>query len=142
MLINNAGITGIMNKEMTSEGLEKMMATNYFGPYLLTHKLLDHLTTSAPSRIIFVSSIAYRLTSGLDLENMNAEKSYNYAKIYYDSKLALLFLMKELVKRLERSEITVNCLHPGSVDTNLFNNFDFYLRLLLKTIFIPFLWRM
>ena len=76
MLINNAGITGIMNKEMTSEGLEKMMATNYFGPYLLTHKLLDHLTTNAPSRIIFVSSIAYRLTNGLDLENMNEEKSY------------------------------------------------------------------
>ena len=42
VLINNAGITGIMNKEMTSEGLEKMMATNYFDPYLLTHKLLNH----------------------------------------------------------------------------------------------------
>ena len=34
------------------------MHTNYFGPFLLTHLLLEPLKAAAPSRIVWVSSEA------------------------------------------------------------------------------------
>jgi len=39
ILVNNAGIAGL-RKTFTEEGLELQFATNHFGPFLLTNKLL------------------------------------------------------------------------------------------------------
>ena len=55
VLINNAGAT-FSKREVTSEGFERNFAVNYLGPFLLTHELLGLLKSSAPSRIINVSS--------------------------------------------------------------------------------------
>ena len=44
VLINNAAIYK-SHREMTSEGLELMFATNHVGPFLLTNLLLDKLKT-------------------------------------------------------------------------------------------------
>ena len=35
-------ISGLISKKTTAEGLEFMYATNYFGPFLLTHLLLGN----------------------------------------------------------------------------------------------------
>ena len=43
---------------VTAEGWELIFATDYIGPFLLTHLLLPLLRTSAPSRVVNVSSIA------------------------------------------------------------------------------------
>jgi len=40
VLIHNAGFATIFKKEITEDGLEKTMATNHFGPFLLTHLLI------------------------------------------------------------------------------------------------------
>ena len=48
-LVNNAGVF-LVPHDFTQEGFETVVGTNYFGPFLLTHLLLDKLRDSAPSR--------------------------------------------------------------------------------------------
>lgn len=40
VLIHNAGTAETFMKKVTEDGLEQTMATNYFGPFLLTHLLI------------------------------------------------------------------------------------------------------
>lgn len=40
VLINNAGVANTFGKKVTEDGLELTMATNQYGPFLLTHLLL------------------------------------------------------------------------------------------------------
>lgn len=40
VLINNAGVANAFGKKITADGLELTMATNQYGPFLLTHLLL------------------------------------------------------------------------------------------------------
>lgn len=54
-LINNAGVFMPKHKK-TPEGFEVTLATNYFGPFFLTHLLMDLLKASAPSRVVWVVS--------------------------------------------------------------------------------------
>lgn len=59
VLINNAGIslpTDGRQEPRTSYGVEKQLATNVYGPLLLTQHLLPMLKASTPSRIVFMAS--------------------------------------------------------------------------------------
>lgn len=40
VLVNNAGVANTFGKQITDDGLELTMATNQYGPFLLTHLLL------------------------------------------------------------------------------------------------------
>lgn len=40
VLVNNAGVANTFGKKITEDGLELTMATNQYGPFLLTHLLL------------------------------------------------------------------------------------------------------
>lgn len=40
VLVNNAGVANAFGKKITEDGLELTMATNQYGPFLLTHLLL------------------------------------------------------------------------------------------------------
>ena len=61
-LVNNAGIGNYGGTSGTattnSEGWDVIFATNYIGPFLLTHLLMPVLRRSAPARVVNVSSIA------------------------------------------------------------------------------------
>lgn len=133
ILINNAGVTGIVSKMITDEGLEYMYATNYFGPFLLTNLLIDLLKRSTPSRIVNVSSIAH-IWGTVELDNLNSEQSYSTGQVYFGSKLALVIFTRELAKRLEGTGVTANSLHPGTVRTDLLRHLPAYLRLPLNAI--------
>ncbi len=78
VLINNAGAT-FSKREVTSEGFERNFAVNYLGPFLLTHELLELLKSSAPSRIINVSS-GLAKNGKVDLDDLQSEKSFAEAK--------------------------------------------------------------
>jgi len=117
VLVNNAAIISTKRLE-TDDGYELQFGVNHLAPFLLTNLLLDKLKTSAPSRIINVSSGAYKFGT-LSFNDLHSEKNYRTFKAYGQSKLANILFTYELSRRLQGSQVTVNCLHPGAVSTNL-----------------------
>lgn len=132
VLIHNAGYAQTFKKTVTDDGLEMTMATNHYGPFLLTHLLIDLMKKSAPARIVVVASELYRLAF-LNLENPNPTTTFP-AYLYYVSKYANICFTKELARRLEGTNVTANCLHPGMVDSGIWRNVPFPLNLPLSLI--------
>jgi len=118
VLIHNAGYGGAFTNFKSVDGNELTMATNHYGPFLLTHLLIDVLKKSAPSRIVVVSSACYNI-GGRKLKGP-LKKWPLY--LYCTSKCANIMFMKELARRLEGTEVTANCVHPGCTDTNIWRN--------------------
>jgi len=116
LLINNAGM--VSTRRRTSvDGFELTFATNHLGPFLLTALLSDHLDEAA--RIVMVASrIHYR--GRLDLAVVtDSQVRYGATAAYAQSKLANVMHSFALARRMAGSGISVNCLHPGVVATNL-----------------------
>lgn len=96
------------------------------GHFLLTHLLLDLIKRSTPARVVVVASVAHTWT-GLRLDDINSEGSYDPIKAYGQSKLANVLFARSLAKRLQgeagrpagrpRSKITarhiLNLSHAG-----------------------------
>jgi len=116
LLVNNAGM--VSTRRRTSvDGFELTFATNHLGPFLLTALLSDHLDEAA--RVVMVASrIHYR--GRLDLDAVtDARARYGATAAYAQSKLANVMHTFALARRLAGTGISVNCLHPGVVSTNL-----------------------
>ncbi|MFW9980917.1 MAG: SDR family oxidoreductase [Candidatus Thorarchaeota archaeon] len=117
VLINNAGAV-FSKREVTSEGFERTLAVNYLAPFLLTHNLLSLLKTSAPSRVINLSSgLANR--AKLNLEDLQSESGYKSREVYGSAKLKVEMFTYEMARRLENTGVSVNVVRPGFVATNL-----------------------
>ncbi len=120
VLVNNAG--GLVpTRQLSADGIEKTFATNHLGYFLLTNLLLDLLVKSAPSRIVNVSSDLHRFAK-LDFSNLQSERKYAQFQAYALSKLANVLFTYELARRLDGKRVTVNCVHPGGVNSNFYNN--------------------
>lgn len=117
VLINNAGVYGCPFSRTENE-LEMQMGVNHFGHFLLTDLLLDKLKSSAPSRVVVVSSGLHKYGK-IDFENFNCEEGYNGEDVYKNSKLANNLFARELTRRLEGTGVSVYCLRPGMVRSNL-----------------------
>lgn len=117
VLLNNAGVTEF-SLSKTIDGIETTFAVNTLAPFLLTSLLLDKLESSAPSRIVNVSSDASD-GAKIDFENLQGEKKYSMFGNYGQSKLALNLLTVEFSRRLSGSGVTANFLHPGVIRTDL-----------------------
>jgi NAD(P)-dependent dehydrogenase (short-subunit alcohol dehydrogenase family) len=124
VLMNNAGVMAIPERKLTSDGFEKTFQSNHLGHFVLTASLFPKLASNA--RIINVSSLAYQISSGsggLEIDNLNGEKSYGPWKSYGQSKLANILFTQELQRRIDATgnskNIIVTALHPGAVNTDL-----------------------
>ncbi|MER5458605.1 oxidoreductase [Micromonospora sp. NPDC002389] len=121
LLVNNAGValTG-PRPALTADGFDMQMGTNALGPYALTGLLLDRLTAGRQPRVVTVSSIVHR-RRGLDLADLNSEKSYHGPTAYSRSKLVTTILGLELDRRLRAtgSPLISVLAHPGMTSTNL-----------------------
>lgn len=116
VLINNAGVYR-PKRSITQEGIEETFAVNYIAPFLLTNLLIDLLRNAKSSRIVNVVS---RIQSNhFDFKNLHFEKGYTGVKAYARSKTALVLFTYLLADKLKDKDITVNCLHPGVINTKL-----------------------
>jgi retinol dehydrogenase-14 len=136
VLVNNAGAFKTRRTE-TPDGIEMTLAVNHLAPFLLTNLLLDLLKESAPSRIINVSSDAQRLGK-IDLDDLQSERRYRAFPVYGKSKLANIMFTYELAERLHDTDVTANCMHPGSVSTD-FGKGERGVSMLLFRAFKPFM---
>lgn len=131
VLVNNAG-TVFAERGLTEDGIERTFAVNHLGYFLLTNLLLGHLERSAPARIVNVASTAH-YSGTLDFDDLGFERGgYSVMKAYGRSKLGNVLFTRALAQRLDPSKVTVNCLHPGAVATNIWSHAPAFARPILK----------
>lgn len=120
LLVNNAGIMASPYRR-TADGLESQMATNHFGPFLLTGLLLEQLVASGAGRVVTLSSQMHRLARSAPLGDPRARRRYSRWRVYGQAKLANLLFTFELDRRLRRAGLPVSALaaHPGLSGTHL-----------------------
>jgi NAD(P)-dependent dehydrogenase (short-subunit alcohol dehydrogenase family) len=128
-LINNAGIVSTRHR-FSKDGHELTFATNHLGPFLLTRLLLPAMAPAA--RIINVASKMH-YSGRMDLDTVDDPRArYRPVAAYSRSKLANVLDTFVLARQLAGRGITVNCLHPGVVNTNLLPGWLNVLRPLFK----------
>ena len=103
---------------LTDEGIETNFATNHLSSFLLTHLLLRLLRSSAPARVIAVSSSVHTRVKMVDLTSV-ATGAPLTPDSYQTSKLLNILFVRDLARRLAGTGITANAADPGFVRTNL-----------------------
>ncbi|XP_013189184.1 retinol dehydrogenase 13-like [Amyelois transitella] len=120
ILVNNAGVNAATER-LTEDGFNFIYQVNYFGTVLLTLLLLPLLKRNGkpdePSRIVNTSSISHKLGK-VDFESW--KKTNHHFKCYPNSKLCIAMFSRELAKRNEYLNVTVNVIDPGIVGTRIY----------------------
>jgi len=115
VLVNNAGIgsdvPGGAARLESADGYELRFAVNYLAGFALTRLLLPLLKSSAPSRIVNVSSLGQQ---AIDFDDVMLTRGYSGVRAYCQSKLAQILFTIDLAEQLEGTGVTVNALHPAT----------------------------
>jgi 3-oxoacyl-[acyl-carrier protein] reductase len=108
ILVNNAGIAGANAKTWETDPVEwrRVLDINLTGPFLCCHAVIPHLLRNGYGRIVNIASIAGK------------EGNPNAAH-YSASKAGVIALTKSLGKELATSNITVNCITPAVIATDI-----------------------
>lgn len=113
ILINNAGVGFIFDstRKFSAEGHEMHFAVNYLAHYLLTERLLPLIVSSAPARIINVSSGSQ---TPIDFDDVMMAKGYNGGRGYAQSKLAQVMMTIDMAPALAKQGVLTYSLHPAT----------------------------
>lgn len=107
VLINNAGIAQRkLFTDITDEDFEKMLNNNLYSAFYATQESVKYMIKSHSGCIINISSM-YGITGG------SCEVHYSMAKAGIDG------MTKALAKELGPSNIRVNSIAPGAIDTDM-----------------------
>lgn len=117
ILVNNAG-SYYNRRHIALQKVERTFLVNHLAPFLLTGLLLSTIKSSAPARIVNVSSGAH-IYDSMDFNNLGFQKGYFGIKAYARSKLANILFTYELARRLGENGVAVNAVHPGQVATDI-----------------------
>ena len=122
ILINNAGIMALPERTLTADGFEAQFGTNHLAHFLLFQLLKPTMLKSATpefaSRVVCVSSSGHRI-SGVHLDDLQLEKSYDPWVGYGQSKTSNIYMANELDRRYGAKGLHGYSLHPGGIWTGL-----------------------
>ncbi|XP_054265922.1 retinol dehydrogenase 12-like isoform X2 [Macrosteles quadrilineatus] len=125
-LLNNAGLFHVPY-QLTKDGFDVTLQTNYLGPFLLIYLLLDILKESSPSRIVNVGSESHRYLTSLNISEVikdyNEHGDFDEFMFYGTTKLCIMLLTSKLAKLLNGSGVSVNSVNPGNVRSNIHRHF-------------------
>ena len=113
----------------TPDGLELMLATNYFGPFLLTNLLRDRLIGGG--RVITVTAPS---TTHVDMERLFSKDRFNALHTFGATKALGLMFTFELARRAKRWDVRANAFHPGLVRSELMREAARPIRLLTRIV--------
>lgn len=126
VLFCNAGL-GFGPYKQSTDGLEMMLQVNYLSHFVMIAKLLPIMLHSGQDcRIILMASRAHK-RSRFDIQTMNytgSASSFPGLDYYGRSKLYQIMQTYTMSKRLKDSNITINCMHPGVVETELWRDIE------------------
>ncbi|MCM0675276.1 SDR family NAD(P)-dependent oxidoreductase [Micromonospora phytophila] len=123
-LVANAGIMAVSDRQLTGEGWELQLATNYLGHFALARGLRDSLRAAGSARVVVVSSGA-QLRAGVDFDDPQFDRRpYDPWTAYSQSKAADALLAVGIARRWAADGITANALSPGVIHTNLQRHLD------------------
>ena len=107
ILVNNAGITrDNLLARMTDEEWDDVLATNLKSVFRLSRAVLRAMMKARGGRIISISSV---------VGSMGNSGQANYAA----SKAGMIGFTKSLAQEIGSRNITVNCVAPGFIDTDM-----------------------
>jgi NAD(P)-dependent dehydrogenase (short-subunit alcohol dehydrogenase family) len=119
VLANLAGAI-YFEKQLTSEGIERMFAINYLNQFFLTTQLLDMLKESRPARVITVlGNPRFLGNPKINFEDLQSTKKFSGMAALGQGMFARAFFALELARRLEGTGVTSVSFHPGNVKSNL-----------------------
>lgn len=98
----------------TKDGFELMLATNHFGPFLLTNLLRDRLIGGG--RVITVAAPS---TTRVEMERLMSKQDFRAMRTFGATKAANLMITFELARRAKRWDVRANAFHPGLVRSEL-----------------------
>ena len=106
-LVNNAGIGlgGVLGTMHQSE-IDRVLATNLAGPIALTKYISRSMLARGEGRIVNISSII-------------ATTGFHALSVYAASKAGLEGFTRSLARELGKMKITVNCVAPGYMETDM-----------------------
>lgn len=121
ILCNNAGISSTLNKRIiTADGFELLHQVNFLSHVLLTLSLLPALAQApAPRVLCTTSNMQYLGVFNLANANKGGDVAYPNNKLYFQTWLTEL--QARLAQNPKYSHIVVHGVHPGYVQTNLWN---------------------
>lgn len=110
LLVNNAGVDLVkMINDTTFDDFDYIMKVNLYSPYFLARGVAKHMIDAKYGNIINISSI-------LGITGGSCESAYSISKAGLDG------LTKSLAQELGPSNIRVNSIAPGLIDTKMNSN--------------------
>jgi len=107
IIVNNAGITrDAMMHRMTPDMWNEVISVNLSSMFNMVHPVLDGMRSRGWGRIVNISSI-------------NGQKGQMGQTNYSASKAGVIGFTKALAQEVARKGITVNCVAPGYINTEM-----------------------
>jgi len=121
ILVLNAATGGTRQREVTPDGNELVMATNYLGHFALTGMLLDSLRRASRARVVTLGSLTAK-RARIRPDDLNLERRWSSGRAYSTSKLAMVMFARQLQMRSTASDwgLNAHCAHPGYAVTDIF----------------------
>ena len=114
VLINNAGISQkVLVEDMTIEDMRRVFEVNVYGLFLCTQACMRPMRKVGYGRIVNLSSVSAKRGGGV------------FGGAHYSaSKAAVLAFAKNLSREICSEGVTINCVCPGLIDTEIWKSMD------------------